>query len=154
MCDTWKLTHWGLVTHICVSKLTIIVSDNGLSPGWRQAIIWINVEILLMWPLGTNFSEILIKIQIFPFKKLHLKISSEKRRPFCLGLNVLIHCQSQQDIHQVTISDNAEWDYDKPTCTMHMHWLHQYTGINSSTRLLLSYTITKSEVTPYCCLRD
>ena len=33
------LTHWGRVTHICVSKLTIFGSDNGLSPGRRQAII-------------------------------------------------------------------------------------------------------------------
>ena len=33
------LTHWGRVTHICVSKLTIIGPDNGLSPGRRQAII-------------------------------------------------------------------------------------------------------------------
>ena len=33
------LTHWGRVTHICVSKLTIIGSYNGLSPGRRQAII-------------------------------------------------------------------------------------------------------------------
>ena len=33
------LTHWGRVKHICVSKLTIIGSDNGLSPGRRQAII-------------------------------------------------------------------------------------------------------------------
>ena len=32
-------THWGRVTHICVSKLPIVDSDNGLSPGWRQAII-------------------------------------------------------------------------------------------------------------------
>ena len=34
----YVLTHWGRVTHICVSKLTIIGSDNGLSPGGRQAI--------------------------------------------------------------------------------------------------------------------
>ena len=33
------LTHWGRATHICVGNLTIIVSDNGLSPGRRQAII-------------------------------------------------------------------------------------------------------------------
>ena len=33
------LSHWGRVTHICVSKLTIIGSDNGLLPGRRQAII-------------------------------------------------------------------------------------------------------------------
>ena len=54
------LTHRGSVTHICVSKLTIIGSDNGLSPGRRQAIIWTNAEILLVRPLGTNFIEILI----------------------------------------------------------------------------------------------
>ena len=38
------LTNWGGMTHICVNKLTIIGSDNGLSPGWRQAIIWINAN--------------------------------------------------------------------------------------------------------------
>ena len=50
-----NLTHWGRVTHICVSKLTIIASDNGLSPDWHQAIIWTNGGILLMRPLWTNF---------------------------------------------------------------------------------------------------
>ena len=34
------LNRWGRVTHICTSRLTSIRSDNGLSPGWRQAIIW------------------------------------------------------------------------------------------------------------------
>ena len=43
-----------------VSKLTIIGSDNGLSPSRRQAIIWKNYRILLIGPLETNFSEILI----------------------------------------------------------------------------------------------
>ena len=37
--NTLHLTHWGRVTHICASKLTINGSDNGLSPGLRQAII-------------------------------------------------------------------------------------------------------------------
>ena len=62
--------------------------DNGLSPGRRQAIIWTNAGILLIWPLGTNFSEILIKIPSLSFKKMHLKMSSVKWRPVCLGLNV------------------------------------------------------------------
>ena len=52
------LTHWGRVTLICVGNLTVIGSDNGLSPGRRQAIIWTNDGILLIKPLGTNFSEI------------------------------------------------------------------------------------------------
>ena len=41
------------------------------------------------WILRTNFSEILIGIQIFSFKKIHLKMSSGKWRPSCLSLNVL-----------------------------------------------------------------
>ena len=88
-----SLTHWGRVTHICVSKLTIIGSNNGLSPERRQAIIWNNAGILLIGPLGTNFSEILIKIQTFSLKKIRLKLSSTKCRPFCLGLNVLMLLQ-------------------------------------------------------------
>ena len=79
------------MTHICVGKLTIIGSDNGLLPERRQAIIWTNAGILLIGPLGTNFSEFLIKIQTFSFKKMRLKVSSAKRWPFCLGLNVLTH---------------------------------------------------------------
>ena len=85
----YELTHWGRVTHICVGNLTIIVSDNGLSPGRRQAITWTNVGILLIGTLGTNFSEMLIEIHTFSFKKIHLKMSSGKWWPFCLGLNVL-----------------------------------------------------------------
>ena len=77
------------MTHICVSKLTIIGSDNGLSPGRRQAIIWTNAEILLIELPGTSFSEILIEIHTISFKKMQLKMSSAKWRPFCLGLNKL-----------------------------------------------------------------
>ena len=85
-----SLTHWGRATHICVRKLTIIGSDNGLSPGRRQAIIWTNARTLLIGPLGTNFSEILIGIQTSSTRKMHLKISSAKWRPCCFGLNELI----------------------------------------------------------------
>ena len=88
------LTHWGRVTHICVGNLTIIGSDNGLSPGRRQAIAWINAGLLLIGPLGTNFNEILFGIQTFSFKKMLLKMSSAKWRPFCLGLNELMNDQT------------------------------------------------------------
>ena len=57
--------------HVCVSKFTISGSDDGLSPGRHQAIIWINTGILLIWALGTNCSGILIKIDRFSFKKMH-----------------------------------------------------------------------------------
>ena len=83
------LTQWGWVTNICVNKQTNMDSDNGLLPGWLQAIIWTNAGILLTGPLGTNFSEILIKIYTFWFKKMHLKMLSGKWQPFCLHLIVL-----------------------------------------------------------------
>ena len=80
---TWRLlTHWGRATHICISKLTIIASDNGLSPGRRQANILNNAGLLSIGLLWTNFSEILIEILTFSFKKMRLKVSSAKRRPF------------------------------------------------------------------------
>ena len=77
------------MTHICVNKLTIIGSDNGLSPGRRQAIIWTNDGILLIRTFRTHFSEIVSEIHTFLFMKMRLKVSSAKWRPFCLGLNVL-----------------------------------------------------------------
>ena len=44
---------------------------------------------MLIQTLGTNFSQILSETQTFSFRKMHLKMSSETWRPFCLGLNVL-----------------------------------------------------------------
>ena len=83
-------TRWGRVTHICVSKQTIIGSDKGMSRGRRQTVIWTNAGILSIGPLGTNFSENLNEILTFSFKKMPLKVSSVKWRPFCLGHNVLM----------------------------------------------------------------
>ena len=82
--STHQLTHWGRVTRICVGKLTIIGSDNGLSPERHQAIIWTNAGILLIGPLGTNLIEML--------NEMRLKMSSVKCCSFRLGLNVLTHC--------------------------------------------------------------
>ena len=42
---------------MCVSKPTIIGSDNGLSPGRHQAIIWTNAGISPIRTFGTNFNE-------------------------------------------------------------------------------------------------
>ena len=72
-----------------VGKLTIMDSDNGLSPGRRQAIIWTNAGILLTRTSGISFSEILSEIHTVSFKKMHLKMPSAKWRQFCLGLSVL-----------------------------------------------------------------
>ena len=93
-------THWDRETLIYVSNRSIIVSNNGLSPGRRQAIIWSNAGILIIGPLGTNFSEILAEITKFSFKKMYLKVSSAKCRPFCFGLNVL----KQSNVHLYSLS--------------------------------------------------
>ena len=50
-------------------QLTNTGSDNGLSPGRHQAIIWTNAGILLIGPLGTYFNVIWIEISIFSFRK-------------------------------------------------------------------------------------
>ena len=84
-----KVTSLIGVTHIYVGRLTIIGSDNGLSPCRHQAITWTNARILLIGPMGTNFSEILIEISKILFKKMHSKLSSGNWQPLCLGLNVL-----------------------------------------------------------------
>ena len=93
------------MTHIGVGNLTIIGSDNGLSPDWRQAINWTNAGILLIEHLGTNFSEILIQLPAFSSKKISLKVSTAKWRIFCLGINVL-----------------KGRDYHLPF--LHQHWFH------------------------------
>ena len=89
------------MTNISIGKLTSTGSDNGLSPGRRQAIIRTDAGTLLIEPLGKNFSEILIKTHTFSFKKMKLETSSAKWRPFCLGLNVLMRCTAQSGTHHI-----------------------------------------------------
>ena len=121
------LTHWGRVTHICVSKITIIGSDNGLSPSQRQAIIRTNAGILLIGPSGTNFSEILIEIITFSFKKMRLKVSSVKWRPCCLGLNVLMML-----LIGILISCCSD-------LSMHILHVRGYNGVRYRSRALIQY---------------
>ena len=78
-----NLTHWGRMTHICFSELIIVGSSNGLPPGQRQT----NAGILLIGPLWTHFSEILI--EIYSFTKMQFEMSSGNWQPLCLSLNVL-----------------------------------------------------------------
>ena len=91
------LTHWGRVTHICVSKLIIIGSDNGLSPRRRQAIIWTNAGILLIRTLGKNPWNLYQNSYIF-IPEMYVQISSGKWRPLRLGLNVLKSSQFSGDL--------------------------------------------------------
>ena len=117
---------------ICIDNLTVIGSYNGLSPVWRQAIIWTNDGILLIGPSGTKFSEDLIKIHIFSLKKMHLKMSSGKWWPFCLGLNVLIFSLLTQDSHYDimikadsinVVANHVDWQIiaTLPMCMIYWH---------------------------------
>ena len=85
-----QLTHWGRVTHICVSKLSILGSDNGLSPGRRQAIIWTNARVLLIywtirnkiqWHFNRNWY---IFIQENAFENVLWKMATILSRPQCV----------------------------------------------------------------------
>ena len=114
------------MTHICVGDLTIIGSDNGLSPGRRQAIIWTIAGLLLIGPLGTNLSEILIGVQTF---SLHLKKRSAKWRPFCPGLNVLSNGSASYEGH--SLSEMTAWVDD--------YIIHIYMECNRSWRFSLCW---------------
>ena len=78
--------------HICVSKRTIIGSDDGSSPGRRQAIIWAKAGILLTGPSGTIFSENLnrnsyIFIHKNAFENVVWKKVAMLSRPQCVKSN-------------------------------------------------------------------
>ena len=78
------LTHWGRVTYICVGNLTIIGSDNGLSPGRRQAIICTNPGIYVNWTLRQNNRNANILIQENALENVVSEMASILSRPQCV----------------------------------------------------------------------
>ena len=102
------LTHWGQLTHICVRKLTIIGTDNGLSPGRRQAIIWNNAAILLIGTLSNTLQwnrcrYLYIFIQENTFEIFVWKMAAILSRPQCV--NVWSHVRSPDTI----IVEHTSW---------------------------------------------
>ena len=67
-----SLTHWGRVTHTCISNLIIIGSDNALSSGRRQAIIWIIAGILLIGPSAQWVNSVLLYVRSKVFHDVSL----------------------------------------------------------------------------------
>ena len=127
-CQTWNikkikplmfhwnvLTHWGRTTHICIGNLTVIGSDNGLSPGHYYI---------------TNFNEISIGIQAFSFKKMHFKMSSAKWRPFGLGLNELKVTELAAILSQPQCVKEL---YKKAGKSCRLLWVIQYMFVTSPT---------------------
>ena len=116
----WRFTSGGRVMHICFGIIIIIGSDDGLSPGQRQAIIWLNAWIMLIGTLGVNRSEIIITINAFSFKKMHLKLSSAKWRLFRPGLNgiFVVHCYraSLTISTSTSVKTKRPWDHPERLC--------------------------------------
>ena len=88
----WKI---DTTLNIFVSKQTITGSDNGVSPGRPQAIIWTNAEILLSWNFRTGFSDTLSQSNTFSFKNMHLKMALENvfilSQPQCTKRTDAVH---------------------------------------------------------------
>ena len=111
------LTHWGRVTHICVSKLTIIGSDNGLSPDQRQATTWTNDGILsttgplrnkAQWNINRNSY---IFIQENASENVVWKMAAMLSRPQCvkwLPEAMLTHCQL--DLQEQTLKFQSKYN--------------------------------------------
>ena len=123
------LTHWGRVTHICVSELTIIGSDNGLSPGRRQAIIWTNDGILLIRPLRTNFSNFFFRnsnifIQQNALENVVCEMASILSRPQCVKIFTLYRFDWQWS------AIRYEWEYYE----MRSGFVRMYTGEHNQAR--------------------
>ena len=90
-----ELTHWGRMTHICVSKLTIIGPGNGLSPGRRQAIVWTNIGILLIGPLSNKlqwnlYRNSYIFIHENAFENVVWKMVAILSRPQCVKIMIRV----------------------------------------------------------------
>ena len=96
--DSLMVNSVNLSDAYCVCKRTIGAA-NGLSPGWRQVIIWTNAGMVLTGLLGTNFGETLIETSIFSFKKMHLSFAFFLSQLQCvenwrdgLGMNPTVSC--------------------------------------------------------------
>ena len=102
--DKWTVTHWGRVTYISVSKLTIIGSDNGLSPGRRQANIGTNARKIvnsnlrnqLQWNLKRNSR---IFIQENAFEKVVCEITPILSRPRYINSSWPSATYTRRDFH-------------------------------------------------------
>ena len=82
---TSRLTHWGRVTHICVSELSIIGSDNGLSPNHYLEQCWLIFNWSLrnkhQWNFDQNSN---IFIEANPFQNVW-KMAAMLSRPQCVN---------------------------------------------------------------------
>ena len=82
-----------LKPHICISKVTVIGPDIGLSPERRQAILWTNAGILFIGTLGTKIQWNLkqnsyIFILENAFENVICEIAGILSRSQCVNLSI------------------------------------------------------------------
>ena len=121
--------------HIYASlNLVSIGSDNGLLPIKHQAIIWTCAGLLSIGHLGTNFGEILIKIKNFVLTKMHLKMLSAQRHPFCPGGRWVNTCLLSEHLWPylsvMTGRERVAWSKMKITAFnclsfVHISWMNE-----------------------------
>ena len=146
------------MTHICIGKLTTIGSDNGLSPGRRQAIIWTNhCWDIVNWALGNklqwNFNRYSnIFIQENAFENVVCEMAS-----ICLGLNVLMSvrgagmpfeansaCQLSSSFghdnwHHVSVFGRHRCFYAPVVCSRLRCWIREHPMSNDFINLILNH---------------
>ena len=102
------LTHWGRVTHICVSKLTIIGSDNGLAPNhylnqWWNIVNW-TLRNKLQWNFNRNSN---IFIEENTFENVVCEMSAILPWPQCVKWYHQEHWEGVSD-HQAQVSGQEQ----------------------------------------------
>ena len=83
------VTHFGLVTPygiVTCSSLVRVITFCLSATSYYLIQCWL----IVIWPCETKFSGIFNHTQYSSLNKMYFKISSEIRRPFCLGLNALM----------------------------------------------------------------
>ena len=84
-----------------------VEDDIGSGNGLLLAITWTNADLLSIGTLGTNPSEISIKITWLSFKKMYSKMSSARWWPSCRGHDVL--CPIHLDHFQIFLVESQHW---------------------------------------------
>ena len=97
------------MTQICVGKLTIIGSDNGLSPGRRQAIIWTKCWNIANLTLMNKFQwyfyqNSIIFIPENELENVVCEMASILSRPQCVNNSVAVRYKKSISIIETVIS--------------------------------------------------
>ena len=88
------LTHWDWVTHMCVTNLAIICSENGLSPSWSTPSHYLNQYWQMVdWTLKkkTSRRNSCIFTQQNPFQNVVWKMAAILSGPHCINNMAILY---------------------------------------------------------------